>query len=75
LTISVISGFRTFTVTVVSPVPTAHHSEGLGDRFVEHLRRHVELVRGVVRVMDMTVQALGATKAIYHIRHLFAYSL
>ena len=37
---------------VADPVVTAHHGEGLGDRFVERFRRHVELVRGVVQVMD-----------------------
>jgi hypothetical protein len=52
-----------------SVVP-AHHGEGLGNGFVERLRRHVELVRGVVQVVD-TVQALRATMAIYHIRYLF----
>ena len=37
---------------VSDPLVTAHHSEGLGDRFVERLSRHVELVRGVVQVVD-----------------------
>jgi len=37
---------------VADPVVTARDGEGLGDRFVERLRRHVELVRGVVQVVD-----------------------
>ena len=37
---------------VADPVVTAHHGEGQGDRLVERLCRHVELVRGVVEVMD-----------------------
>ena len=37
---------------VTDPVVPAQHREGLGDRFVERFRRHVELVRGVVQVVD-----------------------
>lgn len=37
---------------VAHPVVTAHHGESLGDRFVERLRRHVELVGGIVQVVD-----------------------
>jgi hypothetical protein len=37
---------------VTDPVVTAHHGEGLGDRFVERFRRHVKLVRDVVQVVD-----------------------
>jgi hypothetical protein len=31
---------------------TARYGEGLGDRFVERLRRHVEPVRSLVQIMD-----------------------
>lgn len=34
------------------PVVTTHHGERLSDRFVERLRSHVELVRGVVQIVD-----------------------
>ena len=75
----VISGFRTFTVTVVSDVAdlvvTAHHGEGLCDRFVARLRRHVELVRGAVQVVDNDGAGFGNHNAIYHIRCLFALRL
>ena len=37
---------------VADPVVTAHRGEGLGDRFVERLRRHVERMRGVVQIVD-----------------------
>jgi hypothetical protein len=37
---------------VADPVVTANHGEGLSDRFVERFRRHVELVRDVVQVVD-----------------------
>ena len=37
---------------VADPIVPAHHGEGLGDRFVERFRRHVELVRDVVQIVD-----------------------
>jgi hypothetical protein len=37
---------------VADPVVTARDGEGLGDSFVERFRRHVELVCGVVQVVD-----------------------
>jgi len=37
---------------VADPVVPAYRGEGLGDRFVERFRRHVELVRSVVQIMD-----------------------
>jgi ribosome-binding ATPase YchF (GTP1/OBG family) len=37
---------------LADPVVPAHRGEGLGDRFVECFRRHVELMRGVVQVAD-----------------------
>jgi len=37
---------------VADPIVPAQHGEGLGDRFVERFRRHVELVRSVVQIMD-----------------------
>ena len=55
----VTSGFRTFTVTVVSPFPmvcdplvTTRDSEGLGDGFVERRGGHVERVCSLVQIMD-----------------------
>ena len=55
----VTSGFRTLTVTVVSPFPisadpvvTACRGEGLCDGFVERRGRHVERVRSLVQIMD-----------------------
>jgi hypothetical protein len=45
---------------VADPVVTAHHGEGLGDRFVARLRRHVELVRGVVQVVDNDGAGFGS---------------
>ena len=37
---------------VADPVVIARHCEGLGDRFVERFRRHVELVGVVVQIVD-----------------------
>ena len=37
---------------VADPVVTAHRDEGLGNRFVERFRRHVERMRGVVQIAD-----------------------
>ena len=37
---------------VADPVVPAHGGEGLGNRFVERFRRHVELVRDVVQIVD-----------------------
>ena len=47
---------------VADPVVTAQRGKGLADRFVEPLGRHVECVRGLVRIMDnVGRQALRAT--------------
>ena len=37
---------------LTDPVLPAHGGEGLGDSFVERLRRHVERMRGVVQIVD-----------------------
>ena len=37
---------------VADPVMAVHRGECLGDRFVERFRRHVELVRDIVQIVD-----------------------
>jgi hypothetical protein len=44
---------------LTDPVVRAHHGERLGDGFVECFRRHVELVRGIVQVMDNDSAGFG----------------
>jgi hypothetical protein len=45
---------------VANPLVTGHHGESLGDRVVERFRRHVELVRSVVQIMDNDGAGFGS---------------
>ena len=45
---------------VADPLMTAHHGEGLRDRFVERFRSHVELVRGIVQIVDNEGAGFGS---------------
>src|SRR5271157_762628 len=77
----VISGFRTFTVTVVRPRPmspaTRAHARrrGLRDGFVERLRRHVQRMSRVVQIVDEDSAGFERHDGNSSIRYLFALPL
>jgi hypothetical protein len=45
---------------VADPVVPAHHGERLRNRFVQRLRRHVELMRDIVQIVDNDGAGFGS---------------